>query len=90
MVVYSQRRYQVIRYFGEILNDTTIHFTSSERIDGSEYTTEDLTYHFKQFGPKPDSVASFISTTYAVRDVFWRLGCVTGSAEYHSRSQSVW
>ena len=52
--------FRVIRYSGEILNDTTIHFTSSERIGGAAYTPEDLIYHFKQFGPKPDSVVSFI------------------------------
>lgn len=43
-----------------ILNDTTIQFVSSERLDGSETKALDNTYHFKAFSPKPDSTVSFI------------------------------
>ena len=43
-----------------ILNDSTIQFTSSERIDGSGKKSLNNTYHFKPFSPKPDSVVSFI------------------------------
>jgi len=45
---------------GIILNDTTFHIIKSYRSNGSEMSTENSVYHFKQFSPKPDSTNSFI------------------------------
>jgi hypothetical protein len=45
---------------GEILNDSTIHISRSFRCDGSDSDGEDATWHFKKFGPKPDSTNQFV------------------------------
>ena len=45
---------------GTILNDTTFHITKSMRSNGSEVTSENDTYHFKKFSPKPDSTNKFV------------------------------
>ncbi|MGB7568395.1 MAG: hypothetical protein WBM07_11070 [Chitinivibrionales bacterium] len=45
---------------GNILNDTTFEITNSERVNGTEQTSGDWIYYFKQFSPKPDSVTQFI------------------------------
>jgi|JI10StandDraft_1071094.scaffolds.fasta_scaffold403849_2 hypothetical protein len=45
---------------GEILNDSTFRITKSHRCDGSSNNVEDETWHFKQFGPKPDSTNEYI------------------------------
>lgn len=45
---------------GVILNDSTIYINRSYRCDGSESRTEDDTFHFKKFGPKPDSTNQFV------------------------------
>jgi len=49
-----------VRYFGEILNDTT--FLVTKRVDKGtkkSYSIND-TYRFKQFSPKPDSTNVYI------------------------------
>jgi len=45
---------------GEILNDTTFHISKAWESDGDVYNNIDITYHFKQFSPKPDSTCPFI------------------------------
>lgn len=45
---------------GELLNDTTFHISRFYRCDGSQDTRIDDTWHFKKFGPKPDSTNQFI------------------------------
>ncbi len=48
---------------GVIVNDTTFIITEIYRMQGGKKTetrTENETYHFKQFTPKPDSTNSFI------------------------------
>jgi hypothetical protein len=45
---------------GEVINDSTIHISLSYRCNASETRVEDETYHFKKFGPKPDSANQFI------------------------------
>lgn len=45
---------------GEILNDTTFRITQSMRSNGKEVNEKNEVYHFKQFGPKPDSTNNFI------------------------------
>lgn len=49
-------------YYGEILNDTTIHFyAKKETYSDAEKMIFDETYHYKKFSPKPDSTNSFIN-----------------------------
>lgn len=50
----------VLRVSGHILNDTTFVMTRSEYPYSGEVYQHDLTYHFHQFSPKPDSTNTFI------------------------------
>lgn len=50
----------VYRRKGIILNDSTFIIKSYSKPDGKEYHSLDITYHFKQFSPKPDSTNDFI------------------------------
>ncbi len=52
--------FQAYKYSGQIINDTTFQIISSERVDGSDHSAENATFHYKHFSPKPDSVVSFI------------------------------
>jgi len=52
--------YRTRIFAGKILNDTTFHITESYRPNGRERNSEDLTFHFRQFSPKPDSTNNFI------------------------------
>lgn len=52
--------FSIVRETKEIIDDTTLILTGSERLDGSERRALDETYRFKAFGPKPDSLAAFI------------------------------
>ena len=46
---------------GHILNDTTFVITESRRSNGEEEVHErDEVYHFRPYGPKPDSTSRFI------------------------------
>jgi len=45
---------------GIIINDTTFIITKFMRPDGSELSTKNDTFHFKQFSSKPDSTNNFI------------------------------
>ena len=45
---------------GEILNDSTLLFTSIVNSDGTEPKTIHNVWHFKAFSPKPDSTNSFL------------------------------
>jgi len=54
----TDRLYVYIRE-GNILNDSTFVITRSYRCDGSEESSKNEVYHFKQFSPKPDSTNSF-------------------------------
>lgn len=45
---------------GTIVNDSAFHITGSRRSNGTELQSVDFTYHFKQFGPKPDSTNQFV------------------------------
>lgn len=45
---------------GTVLNDTTFRLTESTNQKGRDRKTIDQTYHFRQFGPKPDSTNRFI------------------------------
>ena len=45
---------------GNILNDTTIHFTEWYNSEYNQTYPIDEVWHFKQFSPKPDSTNSFI------------------------------
>ena len=53
-------KYTYIRT-GSILNDSTILFTNQINSDGTESESQNDTFHFKQFSPKPDSINSFIN-----------------------------
>jgi len=46
--------------FGTILNDSTFVITREVNNDAGESTSLNLTYHFQEFSPKPDSTNSFI------------------------------
>ncbi|MBN2175462.1 MAG: hypothetical protein JW731_15135 [Bacteroidales bacterium] len=46
---------------GYIPNDTTFIITKSMRSDGTEVREKNEVYHFKKFGPKPDSICKFIN-----------------------------
>lgn len=45
---------------GIILNDSTIHFIKKMRSNGLYVESRNITYHFKQFHPKPDSINIWI------------------------------
>ena len=45
---------------GEILNDTTFLITKQVNNDSGKSYSENLTYRFRQFSPKPDSTNTFI------------------------------
>jgi hypothetical protein len=47
--------------FGEILNDTTFLITKQVNNDSGKSYSEKMTYRFRQFSPKPDSINSFIN-----------------------------
>lgn len=47
-------------FYGEILNDTTFLVTKWINNDSGKSYSENLTYRFKQFIPKPDSTNNFI------------------------------
>ena len=47
--------------FGEILNDTTFLITNQVNNDSGKSYSENLTYRFRQFSPKPDSTNTFIT-----------------------------
>jgi len=55
------RNITTFNHFADILNDTT--FILRERVDNllSSSSTENLTYRFKEFSPKPDSTNMFIN-----------------------------
>ena len=46
--------------YGDILNDSTIHYFKQKYSRSKGTITIDITYHFKEFAPKPDSINSFI------------------------------
>lgn len=46
--------------YGEILNDTTIHFYKHKESYKNVFENRNDTLHFKQFSPKPDSTNVFI------------------------------
>lgn len=50
----------VIRFSGNIVDDTTFVFTKSEYPHTGEEYQEDDVYHFHAFSPKPDSTNMFI------------------------------
>lgn len=54
------RNITTFSHFGKILNDTT--FLLEKRINNitNKTFTENLTYRFKQFSPKPNSTNNFI------------------------------
>jgi hypothetical protein len=58
--VASGGTYAIVRETKEIIDDTTLILTGSERLDGSERRVLNETYRFQPFGPKPDSQAAFI------------------------------
>jgi hypothetical protein len=45
---------------GIVVNDTTFHIVTSSTCDVSDFNIRDETYHFKKFGPKPDSTNQYI------------------------------
>lgn len=47
-------------YSGEILNDTTFHIDRLQNASGSDVREHDETFHFLEYGSKPDSVSRFI------------------------------
>ncbi|MFZ5942321.1 MAG: hypothetical protein ACOYXB_17275 [Bacteroidota bacterium] len=47
-------------YYGEIINDTTLHFYLRKESSAEVSEEIDATCHFVQFKPKPDSTNSFI------------------------------
>lgn len=53
-------KYTYIRT-GTIIDDSTILFTNQINSDGKESESQNDTFHFKQFSPKPDSTNSFIN-----------------------------
>jgi hypothetical protein len=46
--------------YGKIFNDTTFLITKQVNNDSGKSYSENLTYRFKQFSPKPDSTNNFI------------------------------
>ena len=56
----SNGRDDAYRWSGEILSDTSFVIKSSERCNGSEYSTENKLYYFYPCENKPDSVTSLI------------------------------
>lgn len=56
----SNGRDDAYRWSGEILSDTSFVIKSSERCNGSEYSTENELYYFYPCENKPDSVTSLI------------------------------
>lgn len=57
---YPSNRYIAYVNDGLIINDSTFHIAMSYRCDGSNFLSENVTYHFKKFGPKPDSTNQYI------------------------------
>ncbi|HPM11985.1 MAG TPA: hypothetical protein PK734_00680 [Bacteroidales bacterium] len=45
---------------GHVLNDSTFHISVSYRSNGTEWGTNDETYHFRKYSPKPDSTQTFL------------------------------
>ena len=59
----SEAPYKAYVRAGVILNDTTFIINESYRMQGGKKTnieTENETYYFKQFSPKPDSTNTFV------------------------------
>jgi len=55
----SEVYFPVFRSTGRILNDSTFVINHISRCDGSEASSRNEIWHFKQFSPKPDSTNSF-------------------------------
>lgn len=56
----STNRYVPYVNHGVIINDTTFQIVMSYRCDGTNFNQRADTYHFKKFGPKPDSTNQFV------------------------------
>lgn len=50
----------VYRRKGTVLNDSTFIIDSYSKLDGKDSNKLNITYHFRQFNPKPDSTNKFI------------------------------
>lgn len=56
----SEKPHKAFVREGIILNDTTFKITKSYYSNSSQHWTENETYHFRKFSPKPDSINTFI------------------------------